>query len=103
MGNNFGKNTIKNLSSKYSQKLRNHAKKSAADALKTSSKKAKSDSKNKKQQKQLNEIAHKITRASRTSPKNNSETSEEEILRERFIPPELRHKINDLTLMEENY
>ena len=38
------------------------------------------------------------------SPKNNSETNEEEILRERFIPPELIHKIiNDPTLKEENY
>ena len=32
-------------------------------------------------------------------PKNNSETNEEEILRERFIPSELRHKvINNLRL-----
>ena len=32
-----------------------------------------------------NKIADKITRASKTSPKNNSETNEEEILRERYI------------------
>ena len=51
-----------------------------------------------------NKIADKITKASKTSPKNNSETNEEEILRERFIPPELRHKvINDLRVKEENY
>ena len=36
MGENIGKNVSKNLSGKYSQKLRGHAKKSAADALKTS-------------------------------------------------------------------
>ena len=35
----------------------------------------------------------------KTSLKNNPETNEEEILRERFILPELRHKIiNDLRL-----
>ena len=40
-----------------------------------------------------------------TSPKNNSETNEEERLREKFIPLALRHKnINDLRLKEkENY
>ena len=45
MGKNIGKNISKNLSGKYSlgmlalrQKLLNHAKKSATDALKTSSK-----------------------------------------------------------------
>ena len=43
-------------------------------------------------------------RVSNTSPKNNSETNEEEILRERLIPPELRHKVfNDLRSTEENY
>ena len=48
----------------------------------------------KKQQKQLgdligNKIADKITRASKILPKNNSETNEE-ILKERLIPSELR-------------
>ena len=32
-----------------------------------------------------NKIADKITRVSKTSPKNNSETNVEEILRERYI------------------
>ena len=41
---------------------------------------------------------------SKTLPKNNLETNEEEILRERYISPELRQKIiNDLRLKEENY
>ena len=39
MGKNIGKNISKILSGKYSQKLVNHAKKSATDALKTTSKK----------------------------------------------------------------
>ena len=43
-------------------------------------------------------------KVSKTSPKNNSETNEEEILRERVIPPKLRHKvIDDLRLKTENY
>ena len=41
---------------------------------------------------------------SKPSPQNNSETKEEEILRERYISAELRQKIiNDLRLKEENY
>ena len=40
MGKNIGKNIIKNLSSKYSQKLLNHAKQSAIDSFKTASKRA---------------------------------------------------------------
>ena len=40
MGRNIGENIIKNLSSKYNQKLLDHAKQSARDALKTVSKKA---------------------------------------------------------------
>ena len=38
-----------------------------------------------------NKIADRITKVSKTSPKNNSETNKE-ILREIFILPELRHK-----------
>ena len=38
MGRNIGKNTIKNLSSKYSQKPLDHAKQSTADTIKTASK-----------------------------------------------------------------
>ena len=35
-----------------------------------------------------NKFADSITKVSKTSPKNNYETNEEEILRERFIPSE---------------
>ena len=38
MGKNIGKNINKILSGKYGQKLLNHAKQSATDAIKTSSK-----------------------------------------------------------------
>ena len=40
-----------------------------------------------------NQIVDKITRALKTFPKNNSETNEEEILREKYISPELRQKV----------
>ena len=51
-----------------------------------------------------NEITDKITKVSKISPKNNSEINEEEILRERYISPELRREIiDDLKLKEENY
>ena len=74
----------KNLSSKYSPKLLDHDKKSATDELKTAKK---SNSKNSRNDWWFNwnEIAGKITRVSKTSLKNNSETNEEEILRERYI------------------
>ena len=42
-----------------------------------------------------NKTADKITRVSKTSPQNNPEINEEEILRERFISPERRQKITD--------
>ena len=51
-----------------------------------------------------NKIADKLTRVSKTSPKSNSETNEEEILREKYISPELRETIiDDLRLKEENF
>ena len=98
MGINIGKNISKNLSSKYSQKLLHHAEQSATDAFKTASKRAIQKKKKK------SEATGRITKVSKVSPKNNSETNEEEIIRERFIPPELSHEIiNDLRLKEENY
>ena len=42
-----------------------------------------------------NKITNKVTRISKTSPQNNPETNEEEILRERYISPEQRQKIVD--------
>ena len=94
----------KNFSSKCSQKLIDHAKQSAVDALKTASKRAIQKTSEATGDLIGNKIADKIERVSKTSPKNNPETREEEILRERFTPSELRHKnIDDLRLSEENY
>ena len=51
-----------------------------------------------------NKIAVKITRVSKTLPEINSRTNAEEVLRERLIPSELRHKINDdLRLSKDSY
>ena len=51
-----------------------------------------------------NKIADKVTRTSKTSPKNNLETNEEETIKEKYISPELRQKIiDDLKLKEVNF
>ena len=50
-----------------------------------------------------NEIADNISGVSKTSPKNNSQTNEEEIFKEKYTSPKLRQKIiDDLRLQEEN-
>ena len=104
MGKNVGKDICKNLSSKYSQKLLDHAKQSATDALNTASKNAIQTTAEATGDQIRNKIADRITKVSKTSPKNNSEVNEEEILSERYISPELRQKvIDDLRLKEENY
>ena len=82
---NMGKNISKTLSSKYSQKLLDHAEKFATDSLKTNSKRV-----NQKSSEAIGDligskIVDKITRVSKTLPQNNAVTNEEEILRERYI------------------
>ena len=86
---NMSKNISKNLSSKYSQKLHDHVKQPNIDAFKTASKRttqkvaeATGDSiENWKIGDSFeNKIAYRITRVSKTLPKNDVETNEEEIL-----------------------
>ena len=100
----LGRNISKNLSSKYIQKFLDHAKQSATDALKTSSKRVvRVIQKTEGATGDLigNKNADKTTRSSKTSPHNNLETNEE-ILREKYISPELRQKITyDLRLKED--
>ena len=75
IGKNIGKNTSKILlSGQYSQKLVNHAKQSAIDAIKAASKKA-----TQKISKATDDLiskknADRITKVSNTSPQNSSET-----------------------------
>ena len=98
-GKNIGQNISKNGSGKYSQKLLNHAKKSATDAFKTALRRA--------IQKWAaaigdligNKRANKVTKFSKNSKQNNSEivTNEQdkEIPNEIYIFPEKGQKIID--------
>ena len=92
---NMGKNINKNLSSKYSQKLLDHAKQSATDVLKTTSKRAIHKTAGTTGDLMGKEIGDKITRISKISSQNNSEANEEEILKKRYISSEQRQKVND--------
>ena len=73
------------MSCKYSQKVLDHAKQSAIDTLKTASKKAIHNTAEATGDLISNKIPDKISKISRTSPQNSSETvkSEIEILKER--------------------
>ena len=104
MCRNIGKNIAKNLSVKLSpgmlamrQKLLDHAKKSAIDALKTSSKRVIRKTAEATGDLIGNEIADRITKVSKTLPQNNSETitneHDQEIPTERCISPEERLQI----------
>ena len=90
MGKNIGKNISKNLNSKYSQILLDHAKQSATGVLQTVSKRTIHNTTEATDDLIGNKIADKITRVSKTSPQNNSETSEKEIIKERYMSPEKR-------------
>ena len=100
----MGKNISKNLSGKYRQKLLDHANECDTDVIKTVSRRAIQKTAEATGDLIANKIADKITRVSKNSPQNNLETNEKEILRKRYISPELRHKIiDDLRLKTENY
>ena len=102
MRRNIGKNISKSLNSTYRQKLFDHAKQSAKYVFKTSSKRVIQKTVEATGDLIGNEIADKMTRVSKTSPQNNSETNEEEMLGEKYISPELRQKIiDDLRLKED--
>ena len=85
---------VKNLSGKYSQKVLDHAKQSATDAFKTSSKRAIQKTAYATGDSIGNKIAGKITKVSQNSQKNNSETvtneNDKEILKEKYVSTEER-------------
>ena len=89
MGKNIDKNISENLRSKCSQKLLNHAKQFASDALKTASKRAIQKTWETTGDLVGCKIADRITKISKPSPQNNSEkvTNEhdKEIPKERYI------------------
>ena len=99
MGKNIGKNISKNLSGKYSQKLLDHAKQSATDAPKTTSKRVIQKAAEATGDLIGNTITDKITKISKTSQRNNSGTvakeHNKETPEERYIPSEERQKIID--------
>ena len=84
MCKNIGKNISKNLSSKYSQKRIDHAKQSATDVFETASKRVIQKTTEATDNLIRNKIADKITRVSKTFPRNNLEANEEDILREKI-------------------
>ena len=99
MSSNISENISQILVSKYSQKPLDHAKQYATDVFKTFSKKVIQNTAN---DDGLigNKIADKITRSSNTSTQNNLKTNEE-ILKEKYLCPELIQKIMyDLRLMD---
>ena len=102
----IGKSVSKKLSGKDSQrmlathqKLPDHAKQSAANALKTTLKRVISKASEATGDLIGNKIANRITKVSRILSQNNSETitngHDEEIPKERYISPEERDKIID--------
>ena len=95
----IGKNISKSLSGKYSEKLFDHAKQSAADALKTSSKGVIQKTAEATSDLIGNKIANKITMVSKNLQQNNPETvtneHDKETPKERYISPEKRQEIID--------
>ena len=79
------KTWVKNLSSKYGQKLHDNAKKSTTDTIKTVSKRAIQKTAEAASDLIGNEIADKITRVSKKSkkPQNNEANDESETPKER--------------------
>ena len=101
MGKNISKNVSKSLNSKYSQIFLDHAKHSATDGFKTTSKRVIQKTAEASGDLIGNKIADKIKRVSKTSPQDNLEINEER-LREKYISPELRQKIiDDLRFLED--
>ena len=74
MDKNFGKSISKNLISKYSQALLDHAKQSTANRHKTTSKKVTQKTAEATGHLIGNKIANGITKVSRSLLQNNSET-----------------------------
>ena len=98
-GKSISENIRKCLSGKYSQKLLDHAKQSATDALKTSSKRLNQKTPEAAGDLIGNNIANRITKVSKNSQQNISETitneEDKDILKERYISREKRKEIID--------
>ena len=95
----MGKNLSKNLRGKYGRKLLDYAKQFTTDAFETASKRAIEKTAEATGDLVGNKIVDRITKVSKTSQQNNSETIANEhnkkIPKERYISPEERQKIMD--------
>ena len=103
MGKNIVKSTSKNLSGKYGQNIFDHAKQSETDAIKTSSKRVIQKTAEATVGLIGNKSANRITKVSKNSQQNNSETftneHHKEIPKEGYIPPEkIQEIIEELRL-----
>ena len=103
MGINFGKNINKSLTSKYSQNVLDNGKQLLQMHLNILQKEwfKKKKGTNNRWFTWKKKIADKIARFSKTLPQNKSEINEE-ILREKYIFPELRQKIIDYLRLKED-
>ena len=85
------------MSGKYSQKLLGHAKKFVTDAIKTSSKQIIQKTAEGTGDLIGNKTANKITKLSKNSPQNNSETvtneHDKEIPKEKYVFPDKNNKL----------
>ena len=92
-------NINKNLSGKYSQKLLDHAKITETDLVRTFSKKVIQKKAEATGDLIGNKIANRISKGSKISQQNNSETvtneHDKEIPKEKYISPEERREITD--------
>ena len=99
IGKSICKNTSKNLNVEYSKKLLDHAKQSVTDTFKTSSKKVFQKTAEVTGDLIDNKIANKITKISKNSQQNNSETvtneHDKDKPKERHTSLEERQKIID--------
>ena len=105
MGKNISKNISKSLINKYSHKLLDHAKTSAPDLLRTSSKRVIQKTEEAAGDLVCNKIGNKITRVSRSSPQKNLEKTtdefDKEISKERYTSPEeIQKNMENLSLIQ---
>ena len=91
----ISKSISENVSRKFSQKRIDHAKHFTKNEVKATSKRAIQKTAVATNDLIGNKIVDKITRVSKTSQKNNPETNEQDILRERYTSSEQRQKIID--------
>ena len=95
----FAKNTGKNISNEYSQKLFDTAKNSATDAIKTASKRAIQKIAEATGDLIGNKIADKITSVSKKSKELPSNEANNEIPKERYISTQERQIIDEIRLI----